>query len=174
MQYDNLTTSEIGLLRGEMQYEAAKRFGATHVIMTDGDELYPTSYLRYIRDNPMPDGMLCGYNIGVEIRELDNGELWKMDASLCRQAVFSVDTKWGGEYPYESNDHYQLEHPGLNYYWTMPVPKPFYHLHQTRRSSRDNDVYLRMQKKYQFSMEDRPELKPATLWLKSEAEYLDE
>lgn len=180
MSHENLSPAELGLARGWMQAEAKARFGATHVFLCDADELYPRKYLRFIADNPMPENALSGFTSGIECRELDNGELWILGdpagnvVGLNRQTVFSVDVKWRGEYPFESPDCYVPGDPS-NHYWASPDPSyRFYHLHQTTRSRNDDEVYMRKQKKYQFSLRDAPEIKPLHFWLKSESEYQDE
>ncbi len=168
-----LTPKELGGCRGEMQEVARSRFGATHIFLVDGDELYPTKYLRFIVDHPMPETALSGFTWGIECTELPNGECWMYSVGCNRQAMISVNSKWRGEYPFESPDTYVPGHPG-NHYWQSPDPSyHFYHLHQMRRSLRDEDVYLRKQKQFQFGMADHPEIKPAAFWLKSREDYAD-
>jgi len=180
MRPGNLTPQEIGQCRGWMQAEAKARYGASHVFLVDADELYPRKYLRFIQDNPMADDAMSGYTSGVECTELSTGECWKLgrpDGSLVgvnRQAIFSVDSVWRGVYPFESPDTYVAGHP-TNHYWPVPDPSyQFYHLHQMRRSRHDEDVYMRMQKKYQFSLQAHPEIVATEFWLKSERDYADE
>jgi glycosyltransferase involved in cell wall biosynthesis len=174
MTYGNLSPEEVGLCRGWMQAEAQEKFGATHVFMVDGDELYPTKYVKFLHDNPMPEDAMGGFTYGVECTEFENGECWLYGVGVSRHAVFSVDSKWRGTYPFESPDTFIAGHP-TNYYWQSLDPSyHFYHVHQMRRSSRDEDVYLRKQKQFQFSMQDHPEIRPVSLWLKHESEYQDE
>jgi glycosyltransferase involved in cell wall biosynthesis len=172
--YSDLTHQEVGQCRGWMQDQARSLFGADWIFLIDGDELYPTKYLKHILDNPMPAGSLSGFTSGVECAELPNGECWLYSVGVNRQAFISVDSKWKGEYPFESPDTYKPGDP-KNYYWTSPDPSyRFFHIHQMRRSSRDEDVYMRVPKRFQFSMQDHPEIKPVTFWLKSREEYIDE
>lgn len=160
--------------RQYMQDVAKTQFNATHIHLVDGDELYPTKYLRFIADNPMPDNAISGFTSGIECGELENGELWFYNAGLNRQAIIPVDSRWKGEYPFESPDSYVPGHP-TNHYFPIPVGlQGFYHLHHTRRSSLDADVYLRMQKRDQFSMQDAPTIVPESLWLMSQKDYIDE
>lgn len=172
MQFDNPSPDELGQVRWEMQYEAARRYGAERVILVDGDELYPTSYLRFIRDNPMPLDAEVGYTRGVEVEELPNGEIWLYgyDGMFNRECIWSVFATWTGKHPYES--------PMVNrdsiFCYDLICGLMFHHLHHTRRSSKDDEVYLRIQKRHQFSMRDIPERKPERLWLRSEKEYVDE
>ncbi len=168
-----LTPRELGQCRGEMQAIARDLFDATHIFLVDGDELYPTKYLQFIVDNPMPEDALSGFTWGIECTELPNGECWMYSVGCNRQAMISVGSRWRGEYPFESPDTFIPGHPG-NYYWKSPDPSyHFYHLHQMRRSLRDEDVYLRKQKQFQFGMESHPEIKPAVFWLKSREDYAD-
>ncbi len=165
--------------RQQMQEDAKRVYGATHIFLVDGDELYPTKYLRYIADNPMPDSALSGFTSGIECGELENGELWFYGhagnpVGLNRQAIIPVDSHWKGEYPFESPDCY-VPGSSRNHYFKIPEGSlGFYHLHHTRRSRLDADVYLRVQKRDQFSMRDAPELVPYKFWLKSQEEYVDE
>jgi hypothetical protein len=122
----------------------------------------------------MPEGKICGFTTGLDVAELPNGEIWKFDSGASRDAVYSVDTTWHGSYPFEGHSSFQTDRPELNYYWPSLLPNyHYYHLHQTRRSSKDAEVYLRLEKKYKFSMLDRPDKKPVEFWLKSEADYVD-
>lgn len=173
IQYNNTTPEQVGIIRQLMQ-EYAASFGATHVMLVDGDELYPTTYLKYIYDNPMPDNSPCGFTYGVECGELDNGELVMYGAHKSRDAIFSVNSKWSGVYPFEGHTCYN-ENPPLNYYWPCinPVHK-FYHLHACRRSSKDSDVHMRLRKQHQFNMREDSNSFPKTPWLKSESDYEDE
>lgn len=173
-EFGELSPQDTGRCREWMQQEAKSSYGATHIFLVDGDELYPTKYLRFIADYPMPPNSLSGFTWGIECTELPNGECWLFSVGCNRQAMISVDSKWKGEYPFESPDTYVPGDP-TNYYWKSPDPSyHFYHLHQMLRSSRDEDVYLRRQKRFQFSMKDHPEIKPTTLWLKSREDYVDE
>jgi glycosyltransferase involved in cell wall biosynthesis len=157
-----------------MQDEARKHFDATHIFLIDGDELYPTKYLRFIADHPMADNCLSGFTSGIECGELENGEIWFYRAGLNRQAIIPVGSTWRGVYPFESPDCYQPGSP-LNHYFAGPDESyRFFHLHHTRRSRHDGDVYLRMQKRNQFSMRDAPEIELDRLWLTSREEYRDE
>lgn len=174
-----LPPHQLGECRQWMQEVAKEKFGATHIFLVDGDELYPKKYLRFIQDFPMPENALSGFTWGKEIRQLDNGELCFLslngeDVGLSRQAIISVDSKWSGVYPFESPSTYDPGNP-LNYYWKSPDDTyHFFHLHQTVRSSRDADVYIRMQKQKQFGMQDNHSVLPARPWLSSREEYSDE
>jgi glycosyltransferase involved in cell wall biosynthesis len=179
--YPDLKPAQLGKCRQDMQDQARALFDATHIFLVDGDELYPTKYLRFIQEFPMPENALSGFTSGKEIRELPNGELWYLrlngsndDIGLNRQAIISVDSRWSGEYPFESPSTYKPGDP-TNYYWKPADPTcHFFHLHQTIRSNKDEDVYIRMKKRHQLSMRDTPDVSPGRLWLKSREEYIDE
>lgn len=182
MCYENLSPADVGRARGWMQAEAKVRYGASHVFLVDSDELYPRKYLRYIVENMMPENAMSGFTSGIECTELPNGECWFLGdttknnaiVGVNRQAIFSVDAKWHGEYPFESPDCFVPGHP-TNHYFQSPDPSyQFYHLHQMTRSRHDDAVYMRKQKKYQFSLQDAPQIQPAKFWLKSEKEYHDD
>jgi len=174
----SLLPNELTRQRQYMQDEAKRLFGASHIFLVDGDELYPTKYLQYIADNPMPDNSLSGFTSGIECGELENGEIWFYGnkgalVGLNRQAIIPVDSHWKGEYPFESPDCYEPGSP-LNHYFPIPDGlQGFYHLHHTRRSRFDADVYLRAEKKDQFSLRAAPELQPYQFWLKNQSQYLD-
>lgn len=177
--HPGMDPKQLGKCRQDMQEQARDIFEATHIFLVDGDELYPSKYLKFIRDYPMPENALSGFTWGKEIRQLPNGELWYLDLNgddvgLNRQAIISVDSKWNGEYPFESPSTYDPGNP-LNYYWKSPdATYHFFHLHQTIRSTRDEDVYIRVKKRFQLSMQDTPQIQPGRLWMKSREEYLDE
>lgn len=179
-KFPSLTPKELTECREYMQTQAKGFYGATHIFLVDGDELYPTKYLRYIADNPMPEHCISGFTSGIECGELENGEFWFYETSgvptgLNRQAIIPVGSKWKGVYPFESPDCYIPGSP-LNHYFPAPAGSfGFYHLHHTRRSFRDEDVYMRVQKRDKFSLRDAsPEIQPGKLWLKNWDEYVDE
>jgi hypothetical protein len=173
-KFQNLPPHELTSCRQFMQDEARRKFEATHIFLVDGDELYPTKYLRYIADNPMPEDALSGFTSGIECGELENGELWFYNAGLNRQAIIPAYSHWKGIYPFESPDCYVPGSPRNHYFKSPDESYRFFHLHHTKRSNLDADVYLRVQKKNQFSMRDAPEIQPEKLWLKSQEEYVDE
>ena len=179
LEYGPLQPNQIGVLRGDLQAVAKAEFGAIYCLLDDGDELYPRDYLRFMVANLPPDDTMGGFTYGVECTELDNGELWTLGlkgetVGVSRHALFSVDSKWSGVYPFESPDTFVAGHP-KNYYWKSENPRHhFWHLHQCRRSSKDADVHLRVQKRYQFSMRECPEIQPLDFWLKSREDYCDE
>lgn len=173
-KYADLTPRDLGQCRAWLQQEAQIYYKATHVMLVDGDELYPVKYLRWLMANPMPENAMSGFTWGVECTELENGECWMYDVGCNRQAFIPADSIWKGEYPFESPNTYQPGHP-TNHYWKSPDDTyHFYHLHQMLRSNKDQDVYIREQKRFQFSMQDHPEIKPAKFWLKNREEYKDD
>jgi hypothetical protein len=174
MTSGRLTMEELGQKRGEMAQIAKIKFGATHTFQIDGDEIYNSRYLHFILDNPMPEGMLAGYTTGVECAELPNGEIWRYDTDFNRCAVFSVDSKWRGAWPFESPEAWQPEKPETQFHWPRTEPwQNFYHMHHLVRSSRDADVTGRMEYKSKFSLQTKPDLQPAQFLFSSWADYKD-
>lgn len=172
--FGELSPKDLGLCRQWMQDKAKMDYGAEWMFLVDGDELYPTKYLQWIVDHPMPVGSLSGFTWGIECVEIPNGEIWTYDVGCNRQALISVDSKWSGVYPFESPDSYKPGDPS-NFYWPSPDPTyHFFHVHQTVRSSHDEQVYMRMQKRHQLGMADHPEIKPHKFWLSHKGAYRDE
>lgn len=178
-QFKNVSPVGLRECRQFMQEKAAELFGATHIFLVDGDELYPTTYLRAIAAHPMPDNAISGFTSGIEVGEREDGELWFYGMNgepvgLNRQAIIPVTSKWRGEYPFESPDCYQPGSP-LNHYFPIPAGSHgFYHLHHTRRSRKDAEVYLRSAKSSQFSMREVPQFVLYKLWLQKQEDYQDE
>ena len=173
MYYNHPDMELVGKIRGYMAW-TAKQMGATHVWQIDGDEIYSTKYLRYILDNPMPEGMLAGYTLGVECAELPNGEIWKYDTDFNRCAVFSVDAKWRGAWPYESPDAWQPDNPETQYHWQSTEPyHHFLHMHHLVRSSKDAEVTGRVEYRNLFALQTKPELQPSEFLFKSWEDYKD-
>lgn len=171
--YPPCTMQELGQMRGTMA-EMAKSLGASHVMQVDGDEIYNTRYLRYILANPMPAGTLAGYTVGIELAELPNGEIWRYDTDFNRCAVFSVDSKWRGAWPFESPEAWDPEHPETQYHWPRTERwQNFYHMHHLVRSSRDADVTGRLEYRNKFSLQTKDELKPVEKLLDSWSDYKD-
>ena len=180
IEMGNVSPRELTSCRQYMQAKASSSFNATHIFLVDGDELYTTKYLRYIANNPMPEHYISGFTSGIEVGEMENGEFWfyhtnGVPTGLNRQAIIPVNSLWKGVYPFESPDCYIPGSP-LNHYFPAPEgSRGFFHLHHTRRSYRDSDVYLRSEKRGQFSLRPTPpEIQPGELWLKDWDSYVDE
>lgn len=173
IKYNDASPEQVGLIRGDMQM-VAKGMGASHVMLVDGDELYPTKYLKYIYNNPMPETSPCGFTDGVECGELSTGELIQYSAHKSRDAIFSIDSKWKGIYPFEGHSAFN-QNMALNHYWPSLEPAHhFFHLHGCRRSTKDKEVHVRLQKKHQFNMREESSALSYTIWLNSEKDYKDE
>jgi hypothetical protein len=168
-----LSFEELGMKRAEMAQVAKTKFGATHIIHTDGDEIYTQTYARYIFEHPLPDGMVAGYTHGVELDELPNGEIWRYDRDYSRCAVFSVDAKWHGAYPFEAPDAYQPDNPTVNYYYPGAPLHEFYHMHHLRRSNKDAETRWRVEKQHQFAMVTDPSARLVEKFLSSWNDYQD-
>jgi hypothetical protein len=169
-----LSFQELGDMRAEMAQIAKRQYGASHIMQVDGDEIYLTSYARYIFEHPLPEGMIAGYTHGVELDELPNGEIWRYNRDYNRCAVFSVDSKWHGDYPFEAPYAYQIDRPELNYYWPSAPGLEFYHMHHLWRSSKDAETRWRVEKKTQFAMVTDPGAQLVSKFLNSWSEYADQ
>jgi len=173
VHYDHPDMETVGKIRGYLAW-IAKQLGATHVIQVDGDEIYPTKYLQYLLDNPMPEGMVAGYTTGVECAELQHGEIWRYDTDFNRCAVFSVDSPWRGAWPFESPLAWDPDHPETQYHWPRTERwQNFYHMHHLVRSRKDHEVNGRIEYRNLFALQTKPELQPATFLLKSWQDYED-
>lgn len=176
MDVGRLPLDKLGVLRNEMADIAAVHFGATHIMKVDGDECYPTSYLRSIVSDPLPPDKTAGFTHCVELIELDNGEVWKLDADFDAITVYPASARWGGVYPFEyprfpkEIDPYYYEEMMYRYRGGV-----FYHLHHMKyRSSQDAVTPWRMRKQNQFALKPRPDMKLKELFLKSWEDYKDE
>lgn len=173
------TPPQLTEMRQFMQLEAKILYKATHIFLVDGDELYPRSYLRLMVENPMAEDALSGFTTGIEVGEKENGELWFYGQNgnpvgLQRQAIIPVDSHWHGTYPFESPSSYEPGNPSNHYFPLPSLSQGFYHLHHTTRSRNDAEVYLRSEKKNQFSLREVPQFTLDKFWLSSEKEYRDE
>jgi hypothetical protein len=169
-----LSMKELGDKRAEMAKIAREKFGAIWVLHLDGDEIYTHTYAKHIVARPLPAGMIAGYTHGVELDELPNGEVWRYNRDYNRCAVFSVDSKWHGDYPFEAPYAYQIDRPELNYYYPSGPRMEFYHMHHFRRSSKDAETRWRIEKQKQFAMVTDPGAKLVEKFLNSWSEYADE
>ena len=119
-----------------------------------GDEWYPEKAVKVLLEQEMPAGKKVGFT-----RFLDVGwdgknfraylPFWRV-AILAKEARF-VDDVAGRGYPFEMPNLFSNE--ALYHYFSDEILG--YHLHHLLRSSRDEDVYLRVDKRHQFSMMDR-------------------
>jgi glycosyltransferase involved in cell wall biosynthesis len=160
-EYGIITMKELGQVRADLGKEA-RRLGAEYIFLCDADELYNEFALFHISRESMAQGKTLGYTAGVSIEEVA-GTYYEVaqPLGLCgRTAVIRADDVWKGDYPFESPS--DNGRPERFYYFTIPQGFRYHHLHLHRlvRSSRDADVQYRVQKRFQFCMQD---LGPITL-----------
>jgi hypothetical protein len=147
---------EVGQVRPRLA-QVAGEMGAEFIFLCDGDELYNEQALRFVAEEGMPVGKALGFTSGANVEERD-GRMFQLagQAGLTgRTAVIRVNDVWSGEYPFEGPSDFNR--PELFHYFGAPEGMRYSHLHLHRcaRSSRDADVPYRVQKQYQFAMQDR-------------------
>ncbi len=112
-------------------------------MLVDGDEFYWPSALKHILAQEMPDGRRFGFTTLANVQHDSEG--YYVASLHSKQAVFDVQTKWGGAYPFENPD--SITDANLAHYFGHAVPGIHgLHLHCLRRSPYDNETYLRTQK----------------------------
>lgn len=160
------TDNTIDIIRGFPQVKLLERgnmdpaaLGRERQIMTemaetkwclqiDGDEYYPPASLEALLKHEMPEGKKAGF-VYMEDASWD-GEDFRAFPPFNRLALFPRGTPWGGHYPFDVPAVFGL--PELFHYFPGDVVA--YHLHHLVRSSKDEEVYLRMRKRHQFCMQD--------------------
>ena len=152
--YSGLSLAELGQIRFEIGKQARQLFGAEWAFQVDGDELYHVDALRYIVDNPMPEGKLMGFTKMVSVDRDADGNYWELSDVFSRAAIFPITDTWTGDYPFETPLSFFL---GKEHFHYFDLPFGYkvhgYHLHPLDRSSKDNEVPLRLEKQKQFSMQ---------------------
>lgn len=156
VEYGPLTMDKVGKVR---QWLAGyvKNAGYQYAWMVDGDELYYPEAMEFILRHGPSDEMTMGFSQLVSVDLDSEGNFWRMDDVYSRTAIWHVDDKWNGDYPFESPACMAEDGSRWKYY---PIDKPEernwhgYHLHRLARSPKDGEVYLRVQKQYQFCMAD--------------------
>lgn len=124
------------------------------VLHVDGDEFYPELSIATLLTSEMPVGKKLGLvhflDVGWDGKNFRAYPRFNRAAILAQEARYS-DDEFGRGYPFETPDLFQNNE--LFHYLGDRVLG--YHLHHLSRSSRDQDVYLRNQKRHQFSMQDK-------------------
>lgn len=130
------------------------RRGVPWQFLVDGDELYAEAALRAVAAVGVPAGTSVAYTSMVSLEEDADGTVWELQDQFNRCAIFPADAKWGGTYPFDSPDAFGR--PQGFYYYDPPTGLRYHgvHLHRLRRSRRDDDVVLRLQKQKQFCLRD--------------------
>lgn len=121
------------------------------VWQVDGDEFYPASSIEIFLKYEMPIGKKLGFTYFVDVGW--DGKNFRQYTAFNRVAILPREARYFAErgYPFETPDLFYNEK--LFHYFPNEVMG--YHLHHLTRSSQDEEVYLRMQKKDQFSMMDQ-------------------
>ena len=120
----------------------------------DGDELYPDKSIKTLLKQNMPAGKKVGFTQLLDVGW--DGENFRAYLPFARVAILArevrfEDTAHGHGYPFEMPDLFF----DTSLYHYFPDSVNGFHLHHLLRSSRDEDVYLRVEKRHQFSMMDR-------------------
>lgn len=152
----NLVPAQLGVARNLLA-SFAFDYGAKWVMVVDGDEYYFPEQMTYLGEQEMPEGKVLGYTTMVSVDEdEETGEWWLLDDRFNRQAIYPADMKMVGVYPFEAPEAWEYQSPKINHYFDVPEGNigHAYHLHRLRRSNLDADVYLRLKKQKQFSMQD--------------------
>ncbi len=121
------------------------------VFQVDGDEFYPEKSIKALLKCKMPAGKKVGFTHLLDVGwDGDNFRAYlpfARVAILAKEARFE-DTVANHGYPFEIPDLFRSE----SLYHYFPDSVNGYHLHHLLRSSRDEDVYLRVEKRHRFSM----------------------
>jgi len=144
--------SPMGLM--ECRNEMMEMTETPWVWQVDGDEFYPESSVEELLKCEMPIDKKLGfvhfYDVGWD------GVNFRVYSPFERVAILPQETRFSDA---AANHGYPFETPsgfGRNeLYHHLPYDIIGYHLHHLQRSSRDNEVYLRDQKRHKFSMRER-------------------
>lgn len=153
----NLSPRDLGQARGLLA-RIGREMGATWGLQIDGDELYDIEQLKEIARIPIPGGKRAGFTKLVTIDyDEATGEFWELNDVFSRLALFPLSDRWIGEYPFEYPESF--DDRDAHFYYTIADGAVHgIHLHRLRRSPRDSDVYLREQKRFQFAMQEKPQV----------------
>ncbi len=89
----------------------------------------------------------------------DDGQVfWELDDVFSRLALFPLTDDWIGEYPFEAPASWRDE-TSYFYYPIADDAIHAVHLHRLQRSPRDDETYLRNQKRFQFAMRERHDVR---------------
>lgn len=148
------TPAELGQVRRTLGARVVE-LGAPNMFMVDGDELYHARTLRWLKALEPPEGGAAGFVTMVSVDRADDGQLWEMDDLFNRLAIMPALVPWKGAYPFEIPEVF--DYPDTFWYASLPPGFRYHalHLHRLQRSSADADVFIRRQKQFQFSMQDK-------------------
>ena len=156
--FPNVTLVEKGELNPkelcECRNEMMEMTQTPWVWQVDGDEFYPAKAVRALLKCSMPASKKVGF-----MRFLDvgwDGENFREYSPFSRVAILAQEARF---YDNVANFGYPFETPNLfhdkSLFHYFPDPITGYHLHHLERSSKDAEVYLREDKRHQFSMLDK-------------------
>jgi len=138
----------------------ARELGYSHFLLVDGDELYNRAGLRSILEQSDFSKVFGGYTSMTSLDADDDGQLWELDDQFSRLAVHPTTTTWRGDYPFELPDVFENPKKYPWVYYTTPNGQGYHgvHLHRLERSSQDDQVVYRTAKRFQFCMQDKPQI----------------
>ena len=161
--FPTVTLVEMGVLDrfqlGDCRNEMMRATKTPWVLQQDGDEYYPPSSLKQMLNFSMPEGKKLGFTLfyetgwdGKNFRAIAKREQQHLTSvKFNRAAVLWHEARYSGGYPFENPDVF--DNSELFHYFPDEVVG--YHLHHLLRSSKDDEVYLRKQKRDQFCLMDR-------------------
>ena len=142
-----LPPSVLGTARTEM----CKLAQTPWIWLNDGDELYPESTFLALKDQEMPEGKKIGFTSEISVDWKPKSKEFVLLADrFSRTAIFSKDTTFSGDYPFEMPNWFSR--PETFHYFDLPDA---YHLHRLVRSPADEMVFFRNKKRLKFSLMDR-------------------
>lgn len=134
---------------GECRNEMMSMLETDWAWQIDGDEYYPKQSIEAFLKHDMPDGKKLGFTLFYDVGW--DGARFRTLTPFSRAAILDSSARYSGDYPFENPDIFNYSE--LFYYFPDAVWGT--HLHHLVRSSEDEKVYLRIQKRHQFSMMDR-------------------
>ena len=120
----------------------------------DGDEFYPEKSIKALLKCKMPAGKKVGFTHLLDVGW--DGDNFRAYLPFARVAILAKEARFEDTV---ANHGYPFEIPTLflneAFYHYFPDKVSGFHLHHLLRSSRDEDVYLRVEKRHRFSMMDK-------------------
>lgn len=149
-----MTPSLLGLARNVL-FGYARDMSAEFVFIVDGDELYLPDQMEFLGKQSMPEGKKIGFTTLLDLDE-EGEEVWALNNRFNRLAVHSPNWRYVGEYPFESPIGW-TDDPSCYHYFPIfnNGIEHGYHLHRLNRSPVDYQVYMRKEKQYKFSLQDK-------------------
>lgn len=137
---------QVGGYRNEMNRMAKNPW----TMIVDGDELYSVETLLEIEKYDIPEGKQLGFTrmCSVDWKEPHG---YVLIADMFNRVAFHPRTAtYKGVYPFESP--HLFDEPNKFFY--VPTEGFAFHLHRLNRSPKDDEVYLRKDKQFKYSMQD--------------------